>query len=345
MQNGSTFYAFLPILYVGHVTGIAPFTFKIAPKKSKTSLYIPTLGVAILNLSLYVCTLIYTITSGDFIKSKGTPKIFFLIEEVVVYAGCAVVSSMLFFRFQKINSLAVAFEYFNEIEELFKSLGLAIDYKKLRWRFLKHVLMQTLIYFSYFTLISNVGEEFGSYERLPSIFVHFIPSYQITLGRFICANFVHLIWLNLFQLNTAIRKLVHMAISRQSADDIKDFKKILTLRRYSKKLNDRDILPKLDLILMSYAKICDCSFILNAYYSGMILSIIFLSFLTVLFNTFIAMILLIVNFSKGRHFSSGQIFLHFIRCLGNVINLFVLIDICNMCEREVIIYNFTIIYN
>lgn len=338
MNNGSTFYAFSPLLFVGHVTGIAPFSFKIAPKKSKTELYIPTLSMAIFNLSLYICTFTYTIISDDIRKFtlEGTPKIYLFVEEVSVYAGCAIVVIMFFFRFRKKDNFAISFEYFNEIEELFKGLDCAIDYKRLRKEFVITVIMQTLMYVFYLTLISNVGEGFSSYERLPSIFVTFTPSYQIAIGRFICASFVDLIWLNLFQLNTAIRNLVHiMTTSPRPADDIKDFKQIFTLIRFSNKLNDQDILQKLDSILKAYAKICDCSIILNTHYSEMKLSVIFLSFLFTLFNAFSAMILLIGNFSKGCHFPSSQIVLHFVRCSGNVVNLFILINICNMCEREV----------
>lgn len=340
MQNGSTFYAFLPLLYVGHVIGIAPFKFKIVPMKSKTFLYTPTFIVAIFNLSLYICTLSYTIISGDLRKMimEGTPKIYLFVEELAVYAGLAIVISLLFFRFRKMDNLAATFEYFNEIEIFFKRLDCAIDYKKLRRRFTITVLMQILIYVSYLTLTWIVGGGFYTFKRLPSTFVNFTPSYQIALGRFVCASFIHLIWLNLFQLNTAIRKLVHMTISLRPSDNIKDFKQVFTLRRFSKKLNNQDFLQKLDLILRAYAKICDCSIILNSYYSGMNLSVIFLSFLFTLFNSFSAMILLIGNFSKGFNYPLSHIVLHLIKSIGNVINLFVLINICNMCEREVTTY-------
>lgn len=340
MQNGSMLNAFSPIVKAGHATGIIPFKYKICSKKSKTVLYIPTFSISVFILSLYIVTVTYTLILDDFraFIGKGLPKIYLYIELASVYAGCASIGSMIFFRFRHMDNLAISFEYFNDIEELFKSLDCAIDYKRLNLRSMVIVLMQSVLYVSYLSVITYISDGFSSYARLPWIFVNFTPSYQIAIGRFICASFVHLIWLNLCQLNTAVEKLVHMTIARRTVDDYKRNKNIFNFRRFSNKFNDEEIVQKLDYILKTYAKICDCSIKLNEYYSGITFSIIFLSFLYTLFNTFSVMLCFIGIFAKGYDIPTSQVVLHLVRVAGNIVNLLVLIDMCNICEKEVHAY-------
>lgn len=336
MQNGCSFFSFSPVIFLGNITAIAPFEYKIFPKKSKTILHIPTFILAIFNLCFYVLSFTYTVISDDYSNfiGKGIPNIYLYVELASVYAGCVTVSALTFFRFRNVDNLAIVFQYLNEIEKLFKNLDCAIDYKGLRRRFRIVVLSQTLIYVSYLSLASFVRGGFSSYERLPSIYVNFTASYHMATSRFMCASFVMLVRIFFHQLNIAVQKIFEVTNSRQPADDVMNNKHVYS-KRFSNKLTDKDMLQKLDLIVKAYGKICDCSLLLDEYFSGINLSVMFLSFLITLFNTFSIMILFIGIFTTGLCISASQVCLHFMRCFGNISNLYILINMCNMCEREV----------
>lgn len=339
MKNGSSFYAFSALHSVGHILGIAPFKLKVTPKKSTTALNRYSFSLSLFYTILYIFLLAYIIINDDILRivGKGVPKKFLYVNVANIYVGSVTVVALLYFRFDRYANLGVSFKYFNEIEELLKILGCVINYQKLKSILTWAMASQSVAYLCYFTFIAYYSAA-NLPADLPLFCVKLIPSYQIAVGQFIFSRYIYLIWLNCYQLNKAIRNNVIRDVSRRTGIDFKADKQIFYFRRLSKKSTNGDVLQKLKLVCKAYAKICECSFVLEEYFSGAFFSIIFMSFINSLFGTFELMYIFIA-ISKGyRNIRYQSIAVRAVRILANSYNLYSIIDICTSCEKEVNYY-------
>lgn len=335
MQNGSTFYAFSSIHNVGNILGIAPFKLKVAPKKSKTVLNYFSFSLSVFYTIVYIFSLAYIIITDEILKTygNGVPGKFSYVEVANIYAGGVTVATLIYFRFTRYINLAISFEYFNEIEELFKVLGCAINYQKLKSKLTRTITSQTVGYLCYLTFIAYYDVD-DLPADLPLLYVTSIPSYQIAVGRFICSRYIYIIWLTLCKLNKAIRNILTKQVSRET-DNFKADEHIFYFGGTSKKATNGEVLQELDLIWKAYAIICDSSFVLDEYYSGAIFSIIFMSFINTLFGTFQLLYMFIAMWKGYGGIQYQNIVVRFVRIIGNSFNLFSIIDICTSCEKEV----------
>lgn len=321
-----------PVLALGHVSGITPFEFHISPGKSKTVLSFRYNVFNVISIVIFIISSIIVIKQDDMSwMEESYPKIFLYSEVIQDTFGAVWFSIIMMTRYINREKLAIYLEFLYDLEKALEEMGCEINYLVVKRNISIAVTLQLFQGFGLMGFIIYLNPILKGFRETPYFFIKYFPIYDIKLTQFIFSLFVYLCFKGLDALNKEIPKIQvinDIPIKDTRLHFISDLKQI--------KVQPKEILMlgKLDLLCKVYAKICDCTFMLDKYFSLSIFAVLAGSSLGVLFNAFYIMSI-VADTMQGSNFDWNNITISLAEALLNSINIITVIYVCNRCEQEV----------
>lgn len=326
--------ALSPVIILASVLTVTPFKFKVQKGQSKTSFSIPYVIWFLLAKAVYFASFIVTVIYNPTNLSPNiNMSILGVAEKFQIYTGFFSLVYLMVSAVINKDDLAKMFEIQDDVYKLFKSLERKPLYYQLKFK----LFLLTLAYFSMYTTFSTLDVLFKSSSSGWAFYTMtstlYSPVVQETATLVVFTAFVYVITLNLALLNEEMMKIsFNQETTLNNLDNTKgsvDMWKMTNLQA-----RDALLLEKLNLLWNIYIKICDCSFVICRYFSGKILAILTMSFLSVLLNFFF----LLSSMFKllNSDLIEGRVFLFaIIQFIFNSMNIIVIIYVCNLCEQRV----------
>lgn len=332
-KSSSTFDAMAPVIYLGGLLGMTPFTYKFSSVKPKIIISLPFSITSLTLLSIYFYYIIVFSNFSDISYLKYLPPVFKYSENTQIYCGFFAIVTIHIMKYWNRDYLAKHFEITEKLDEMFKDVGCERNNTLLKLKFFIASILEFIFCVSLFGLTYLAARKLPAKDQIPLLFVVFWPTFTISLAQFIISSFIITTWINLQTLNNAIRKS-QLGLLIPSVSDASNM--LYNKETYGRKLKTEIILQKLDFIWKCYDYICKNSSIVNDYFHLIKLAVITESFFNTLFNAFyLICVLYAIPKSLFPRSVMFQVYLQrVIRCLVNAVNLFFIAVVCNICENE-----------
>lgn len=312
---------------------MTPFKLTMSSGKAKILFSVHYSIISVLLISIYYCSFAIVIHYKQLYFLLNFGKTFKYTELSQIYLGLVTITVVHIMKYTHRDCLATHFEIAEQLCEIFDKLGSPVEYASLKIRFLFASSMQIVISAILLGISFMAAFKLSEEQFLPVVIVMVFPSYTIAFAQFMGTSLIYFTWTILQTLNEEVNKLLMMRSDNPPiAESLNIY--IRTKKSVFPQIKKCQFLLKLNLIWKAYALICKNRNNINAYFAWTILPIVALTFINILFNIFNS-VFMISLLLKGRESLYYIYFFRSVKCVVNVTNMFLLIIVCNICEKEV----------